>query len=155
MHMPVRKYTIDLSAEERDLLHRIITAGTSAARTIMRANILLSSDVHASQNHTTAEIAEMLQTTKTTIQNVRKSYAENGLEYAINRKKRSTPPVPAKIDGTIEAHIIALCCSQPPEGYARWSVRLLADKCVELGFIESISHMTICRTLKKMNLSLT
>jgi hypothetical protein len=121
----------------------------------MRANILLSSDIHVSQNHTTAEIAEMLHTTKTTIQNVRKSYFENGLEYAIHRKKRATPPVPAKVDGDVEAHIIALCCSQPPKGYVRWSVRLLSDKCVELGFIESISHMTISRTLKKMNLSLT
>ena len=153
--MPVKKYIIDLSTENCDLLHRIIKTGTSTARIIMRANILLSSDIHASQNHTTAEIAEMLHTTKTTIQNVRKSYAENGLEYAIHRKKRTKPPVPAKVDGNVEAHIIALCCSQPPEGYARWSVRLLSDKCVELGFIESISHMTISRTLKKMNLSLT
>jgi transposase len=153
--MPVRKYIIDLSTEEFDLLHRIIRTGTSTARIIMRANILLSSDIHASQNHTTAEIAEMLHTTKTTIQNVRKSYAENGVEHAIHRKRRTTPPVPAKVDGNVEAHIIALCCSQPPEGYARWSVRLLSDKCVELGFIESISHMTISRTLKKMNLSLT
>lgn len=153
--MPVRKYIIDLSTEERDLLRRIIKTGTSTAKIIMRANILLSSDVHANQKHTTAEIAEILHTTKTTIQNVRKSYAENGFEYAIHRKKRTTPPVPAKVDGDVEAHIIALCCSQPPEGYARWSVRLLSDKCVELGFIESISHMTISRTLKKMNLSLT
>jgi hypothetical protein len=153
--MPVRKYIMDLSTEDCDLLHRIIKTGTSTARVIMRANILLSSDIHASQNHTMAEIAEMLHTTKTTIQNVRKSYAENGLEYAIHRKKRTTPPVPAKVDGDVEAHIIALCCSQPPEGYARWSVRLLSDKCVELGFIDSISHMTISRTLKKMNLSLT
>lgn len=153
--MPIRKYIIDLSTEERDLLHKIIKTGTLTARIIMRANILLSSDIHASQSHTTAEIAEMLHTTKTTIQNVRKSYAENGLGHAINRKKRSTPPVPAKVDGDVEAHIIALCCSQPPEGYARWSVRLLSDKCVELGLIESISHMTISRTLKKMNLSLT
>lgn len=152
--MPVRKYTIDLSNEERDLLHKITKTGTSTARIIMRANILLSSDIHAGQKHTTAGIAEILHTTKTTIQNVRKSYAENGLEYAIHRKKRTTPPVPAKVDGDVEAHIIALCCSQPPEGYARWSVRLLSDKCVELGFIESISHMTISRTLKKMNLSL-
>lgn len=153
--MPIRKYIIDLSTEKSDFLHRIIKSGTSTARMIMRANILLLSDIHASQYHTTAEIAEMLHTTKTTIQNVRKSYAENGFEYSIHRKKRTTPPVPAKVDGAVEAHIIALCCSQPPEGYARWSVRLLSDKCVELGFIESISHMTISRTLKKMNLSLT
>ena len=154
MHMPVKKYTIDISTEERDWLYKIVKTGTSTARIIMRANILLASDIHAAQSHTTAEIAEILHTTKTTIQNVRRSYAKNGLERAINRKKRNTSPVPAKVDGKLEAHIIALCCSQPPEGYARWSVRLLSNKCVELGFIDSISHTTINRTLKKMNLSL-
>jgi hypothetical protein len=153
--MPIKKYTIDLSTAERDLLHKIIRAGTSTPRIIMRANILLSSDIHACQSYTTAEIADMLQTTITTIQNVRKTYAENGLGYAIHRKRRTSPPVSAKIDKEVEAQIIALCCSQPPEGYTRWSVRLLSNKCVELGFIESISHMTISRTLKKMNLSLT
>jgi len=153
--MPVKKYTINLSTEERDWLYKIVKTGTSTARIIMRANILLASDIHAAQSHTTVEIAEILHTTKTTIQNVRKAYAENGLECTIYRKKRNTPPLPAKVDGNLEAHIIALCCSQPPKGYARWSVRLLSNKCVELGFIDSISHMTISRTLKKMNLSLT
>jgi len=152
--MPTRKYTIDLSTEEHDRLSKIIKTGTTTARAILRANILLASDTHAVQKHSTTEIAELLHTTKTTIQTVRKAYAENGLERAIYRKKRITPPVPAKVDGEVEAHIIALCCTTPPKGYSRWSVRLLADKCVELGFIDSISHMTVSRTLKKTNLSL-
>ena len=78
-----------------------------------------------------------------------------GLEATINRKKRETPPVPAKVTGDIEAHIIALACGEPPEGYSRWSVRLIAQKCVELNYIDSISHMTVSRILKKTNLSLT
>jgi len=77
------------------------------------------------------------------------------LPLALQRKKRATPPVAPKVTGDVEAHIIALCCSSPPEGYSRWTVRLLADKCVELGIIDSISPMTINRTLKKTNLSRT
>jgi hypothetical protein len=92
-------------------------------------------------------------TTPTTVQTVRTEYAEKGLDVALYRKKRMTPPVPAKVDGELEAHIIALCCSKPPTGYSKWSVRLWADKCVELGYVESISHMTISRTLKKTNLN--
>jgi hypothetical protein len=152
-HMPTKKYTIDLSTEERNLLNKIIKTGTSTARTILRANILLASDVRAGKSFTTAEIATLFQTTSTTVQNARTAYAKNCLESVLYRKKRATPPVPAKVGGEVEAHIIALCCTNPPKGYARWSVRLLADKCVELGFVDSISHMTVSRTLKKMNLS--
>ena len=72
----------------------------------------------------------------------------NGLESTIDRKKRETPPVPAKVTGDVEAHIVALACSEPPEGYERWTVRLLADKCVELNYVDSLSHMTVSRVLK-------
>jgi hypothetical protein len=116
---------------------------------------IVVSDVNAGKSFTTAEIATLFQTTSTTVQNVGTACAKNGLESALYRKKRATPPVPAKVDGEVEAHIIALCCTNPPKGYARWSVRLLADKCVELGYVDSISHMTVSRTLKKTNLSLT
>lgn len=98
---------------------------------------------------TVAEIANVFNTTPTTVQNVRTSYANNGLETTINRKKRETPPVPPKVTGDVEAHIIALACSEPPEGYSRWTVRLLADKCVELNYAESLSHMTVSIVLKK------
>ena len=73
----------------------------------------------------------------------------NGLESTIYRKKRETPPVPAKVTGDVEAHIVTLACSEPPEGYERWTVRLLADKCVELNYVDSLSHMTVSRVLKK------
>ena len=86
---------------------------------------------------------------------MRASYCKNGLEATINRKKRETPPIPAKVTGEVEAHIIALACGQPPEGYSRCTLRLLADKTVELGYIESISHVTVSNILEKTNLSLT
>ena len=84
---------------------------------------------------------------------MRSSYCAKGLEATINRKKRETPPVPAKVTGEVEAHVVALACSEPPEGYSKWTLRLLADKTVELGYIDSISHVTISTILKKMNLS--
>ena len=101
------------------------------------------------------ETAKCFNTTSTTVQNIRTAYAKYGLDAALYRKKRKTPPVQPKVDGKLEAHIIAICCSQPPKGYQRWTLRLIADKCVELGYVDSISHMTVMRTLKKTNLSLT
>ena len=78
-----------------------------------------------------------------------------GLERVLTRKKRETPPVPVKVTGEVEAHVIALACGAPPEGYEKWSLRLLADKCVELNYIDSISHTTVANILKKTNSSLT
>ena len=152
--MPSFKYVIELSTQDKEYLLDIVTKGTSPARTILRANILLSSDKNTDKYMTVAEIANAYHTTPTTVQNVRASYCETGLEATIKRKKRETPPVPAKVTGEVEAHIIALACGEPPEGYARWSLRLLADKTVELGYIDSISHSTVSSVLKKTNLSL-
>lgn len=153
--MPSFKYIIELSEQDRTELIDIVTKGSSSARKILRANILLASDKRNEKYMTVAEIAEAYHTTPTTVQTVRTSYCENGLEATINRKKRKTPPVPAKVTGEVEAHIIALACSDPPEEYSKWTLRLLADKTVELGYIESISHVTVSSVLKKMNLSLT
>jgi hypothetical protein len=100
-------------------------------------------------------VAKFLQTTPTTVQTVIIEYAEQGLEAVLSRKKQQGPPAAKKEDDSLEAPIIALCCGTAPEGYARWILRLLADKCVELGYIDAISHTTISRTLKKTNLSLT
>lgn len=152
--MPSTKYIIELNETERKILMDIVKKGNSPARTIMRANILLASD-RGNKYMTVAEIAATFNTTPTTVHNVRTSYVNRGLEATINRKKRETPPVPAKVTGDIEARIIALACGEPPEGYSRWSVRLIAEKCVELNYIDSISHMTVSRILKKTNLSLT
>lgn len=153
--MPSYKYIIELSEQDRIELYDIVTKGTSSARKSLRANILLASDRRSGKYMTVAEIAKAYHTTPTTVQTVRTSYCEKGLEATINRKKRETPPVPAKVTGEVEAHIIALACSDPPEGYSKWTLRLLADKTVELGYIESISHVTVSSVLKKMNLSLT
>lgn len=151
--MPSLKYVIKLSAEDREKLTDIVTKGKSPARTILRANILLASDRRSETYMTVSEISKAYHTTPTTVQTVRRSYYEKGLEATINRKKRETPPVPAKVTGEVEAHVVALACSEPPEGYSKWTLRLLADKTVELGYIDSISHVTISTILKKMNLS--
>ena len=153
--MPSVKYVIELSDADRKTLNDIVSKGQSPAKLILRANILLASDKNNKKHMTVAEIANVFNTTPTTVQNVRTSYANFGLAATINRKKRETPPVPPKVTGDVEAHIIALACSEPPEGYSRWTVRLLADKCVELNYAESLSHMTVSRVLKKTNLSLT
>ncbi len=147
--MPSFKYVIELSEQDKEQLTEIITTGRRTALTILRANILLASDKRNDKYMTVAEIAEVYHTTATTVQNVRSSYCEKGLEATLNRKKRETPPVPAKVTGEVEAHIIALACGEPPEGYSKWTLRLLADKTVELGYIDSISHVTVSNVLKK------
>lgn len=147
--MPSLKYVIELSAEDEAALIDIVTKGKSPARTILRANILLASDRRTEKYMTVSEVSKAYHTTPTTAQTVRNSYCEKGLEATIKRKKRETPPVPAKVTEEVEAHVIALACGEPPEGYSRWTLRLLADKTVELGYIESISHVTISTILKK------
>ena len=153
--MPSIKYVIELSNQEKVRLMEIVKKGNSPARTILRANILLASDKQNDKYMTVSEIANAYRTTPTTVQTVRASYCKKGLEATITRKKRETPPIPAKVTGEVEAHVIALACGQPPEGYSKWTLRLLANKTIELGYIESISHVTISTILKKTNLSLT
>ena len=153
--MPSVKYVIELSNQEKVRLMEIVKKGSSPARTILRANILLASDKQNDRYMTVSEIANAYRTTPTTVQTVRTSYCKKGLEATITRKKRETPPIPAKVTGEVEAHIIALACGQPPEGYSKWTLRLLANKTVELGYIKSISHVTVSTILKKTNLSLT
>ena len=153
--MPSIKYVIELSNQEKIRLMEIVKKGNSPARTILRANILLASDKQNDRYMTVSEIANAYRTTPTTVQTVRASYCKKGLEATITRKKRETPPIPAKVTGEVEAHVIALACGQPPEGYSKWTLRLLANKTVELGYIKSISHVTVSTILKKTNLSLT
>ena len=153
--MPSIKYVIELSNQEKVRLMEIVKKGNSPARTILRANILLASDKQSDKYMTVSEIANAYRTTPTTVQTVRTSSCKKGLEATITRKKRETPPIPAKVTREVEAHVIALPCGQPPEGYSKWTLRLLANKTIELGYIESISHVTISTILKKTNLSLT
>lgn len=105
--MPSFKYVIELSDKDRTLLNEIVSKGTSTARTILRANILLASDKNSKKYMTVAEIAEVYHTTPTTVQTVRTTFCEKGLEETLRRKKRETPPVPAKITGDVEARVIA------------------------------------------------
>jgi len=153
--MPMTKYSIELSDEDRKILQDTVSKGSASAKMILRANILLASDSANKRRMTVAEIASALHTSPTTVQTARASYATNGLKLTIHRKRRSTPPVAPKVTGDIEARIIAMACGSPPEGYAKWSVRLLAARCVELDILPSISHMTVARLLKKTNTSLT
>lgn len=153
--MPVQKYEVSLSAKEREQLTKIVSSGRMPARTIMRANILLAVDKNGKKPMTVQEAAIAFNTSATTVQKVRTCYGEHGLSAALWRKKRETPPVEAKVTGEVEAHIIALACGEPPKGYAKWTLRLLADKSVKLGYIGSISHTQVGRILKKTNISLT
>jgi transposase len=148
--MPIIKYRVCLSAEERKELLNIISKGAASARAIMRANVLLTADENSPDGRKSeTEIAKLFHVNRQTVHNIRKQYAEKGLTATIGRKKRETPPVEPKITGEVEAKIIALSCSSPPEGRSRWSLRLLADKSVELNFIDSISHEAVGRLLKK------
>jgi transposase len=152
-----KKYIVELTEEEREYLHKLISSGTAPARKLNRARILLKADVG---KHTEGEalidkeIAQMLETSTATVQRVRERFYEGGLEAALERSlpdriyKRS-------LDGRAEAHLIALACSEAPRGWDRWSLRLLADKAVELGIIDSISHETVRKALKKTNFALT
>lgn len=150
------KRIIKLSQDERRQLKRFISIGEHPSRLVQRAQIILALDTSYGRTPDDEMIlARNLGISRQTVQNAKRDYLELGIEHYLERRKRKSPPVPAKVDGEFEAHLIALCCSDPPEGYARWSVRLLSDKVVELDYIDSISHMTVSRVLKKTNLSLT
>jgi transposase len=152
-----KKYIVQLTEEERKYLRKLISAGSAPARKLNRARILLKADVgqHAEgEALIDHEIAYMLETSTATVQRVRERFYEGGLEAAL---ERSLPDRVYKrsLEGRAEAHLIALACSEAPRGRDRWSLRLLADKAVELGIVESISHETVRKALKKTNLSLT
>jgi len=149
-----QKYFVKLTSEERQQLEKIVTSGTSSARKIQRARILLKSDCsEGGPNWSYEAICEAFDVNSMTVTNVRKAYIERGLEQTINRKKPERE-YPHSLDGDAEAHLIALACGEVPDGYERWSLRLLRDRFVKLEIISSISHETIRTTLKKKNLSL-
>jgi transposase len=149
--MPKRNYEVKLSEEERNILKKIVHTGSAPAKKIMRSHILLSTDDNRVPKQSVREVAEIYGVSTTTVNEVRKSYAEKGLEDTINRKKRETPPVAPKITGDVEARIIALSCTEPPPGYSRWTIRLLTKKVIELDYIESIGRTSVNEILKKTN----
>ena len=150
--MPKVKNHVCLSSTERNTLQRLISKGAATAKSIMHANVLLATDENNGKGRMSeTEIAKLFHVSKQTVHTIRQLYSEKGLDAALGRKKRNTPPVPAKITGDVEARIIALSCSEPPSGRSKWTLRLLADKAVELEIIDSISHVAVGQLLKKTN----
>ena len=145
-----KTYVVSLSKEERDHLKNLVSTGIDQARKLSRARILLKAD----EDWTDKEIVEALEVSRPTVERVRKRYAEQGLEQALNRQA-STRQYERKFDGEAEAHLIALVCGPVPHGYAKWSLRLLAEKVVRLEQVElsSVSHETVRQVLKKTSLS--
>jgi transposase len=144
-----QKYPIRLTFQEQEYLTKIVTTDTAPARKIIRANILLASDENRLQGKLSArQISEMYHVHPQTVHDIRKKFCQDGLEKALNRKKRKSQP-PFKITGDVEAKVTALACSQAPEGRSQWNLRLLADRTVELEIVDSISHQSIRKILKK------
>ena len=150
------RYRVTLTKEERKELEDIIRRGKTHARRFIHARALLLCDAGADgPAWNVADVATALGVTSRSIEHLKKRFVEDGFEAALERKPREKPPREVIFDGAFEARLIALACSDAPVGHRRWTVRLLADKAVELRFAESVSHMTVQRVLKKTNLSLT
>ena len=148
----MKKYIVRLSGEERKSLKSLVSSGKGPARIFTRARILLKADIGESgPGWPDEKIAEALDVTIQTIERVRKQLVEEGLEAVLSRRQYVQEVSRKKLDGDAEAHLIALACSETPKGYSRWSLRLLADRMVELGYVESISHEAVRRVLKKTN----
>ncbi len=151
----MKKYIITLTKEEREYLNKIVSKGTHKSQKVINALLLLSCDEGNFQKKrsTNKEISRVLKIGMRKIDRVKKRFIEEGLDITLHGKKGSRIYA-KKADGDFEAHLIALSCSDPPEGFSRWSMRLLADKVVELDYIDSVSHETIRQVLKKMKLNL-
>lgn len=151
----MKKYIVTLTKDEREILSNLASKGKHKSQTILNALILLDCDAGEFQTSrsTNEEIARVLNISMKKIDRVKKRFVEEGFDFALNRRKGERVYA-KKADGDFEAHLIALSCSDPPEGFSRWSLRLLADKAVELNYIDSISHEAVRRILKKTNSSL-
>jgi hypothetical protein len=150
------RYKVTLTEEERTELEELSSKGKRAARTVMLARALLLLDAgEYGSPWTVSKVSEALGSSTRTLEKLKKRFVEDGFDAAIERKKREKPPREIKFGGDFEARLIALACSEPPEGRTRWTIRLLAEKVVELNIAPSVSPMTVCNTLKKTNFSLT
>ena len=146
----VKKYVVRLSEDEQRQLEEIVRKGRSPAKRLLKARILLKADVsELGEGWSDGEIIAALDTNSAMVYRLRKQLVEVGCEAALSRKQRATPAIPRIFDGEKEARLIALACSAPPEGHARWTLRLLEEKAVELAIVERASDNTIGRTLKK------
>lgn len=150
------RYRVTLSAQEREALEALTkTSKTNAKRFLYARSLLLCDAGPQGPAWTVADTAEAMGVTPRTIEHLKKRFVEEGLDAALERKKREKPPREVIFDGAFEARLTALACSETPAGRQRWTVRLLAEKAVELNLAPSVSHMTVQRILKKTNLSLT
>jgi hypothetical protein len=145
----MKKYHVTLTDEERQELELMTRKGKRNAQVIRNALVLLNCDENnPTRRKKDSDIAGILGITERTIENIRKKFVLDGLDVALTGKP-SERVYKSKVDGDIEAHIIALSCSEPPEGFSRWSLRMLADKAVELNYIDTISHERVRTVLKK------
>lgn len=151
----MKRYIVTLTEDERENLSVLVFKGKHRSQKILNALILLGCDEGEFQTKrsTNEEMARVLNTSMRKIDRLKKRFVTDGLEIALNGQKGNRL-YPKKVDGDFEAHLVALSCSEPPEGFARWSLRLLSDKVVELNYIDSISHETVRRVLKKTKSSL-
>ena len=148
--MSRKKYVVELSGDEREQLRSVISKGKAAAKAILKARILLKADQGPlGESWTDDRICQALDTNESMVTRVRRQLVEEGLVAVLSRKKRETPPIAPIFDGEAQARLIALACSEPPAGHARWSIRLLADKVVELEIVERAHFNTVGRALKK------
>ena len=151
----MKKFIVTLTEDERKSLTELTSKGKHSSQKILNALTLLACDEgkYQQKRSKNEEIARILNTSMRNIDRVKKQFVVDGLDVALNGKKGSRV-YKKKADGDFEAHLVALSCSDPPEGFSRWSLRLLVEKAVELDYIDSISHETVRRVLKKTNLNL-
>jgi len=151
----MKKFIVTLTRDEREALGALIAKGKHMSQKILNALILLGCDEgdHQMSRSTNEEMSRILSISMRKIDRVKKRFVEEGLDIALNGKK-GTRVYAKKIDGDFEAHLIAVSCSDPPEGFAWWSLRLLAERVVELEYIDAVSHETVRRILKKTNSNL-
>jgi len=144
----VKRYIVRLTEDERKGLKALVSKGRASARKIARAQVLLKVDADGS-NWTDEQAAEAFGMRANTVRDIRQRYVEEGLERALDRKQPADPPRRRKLDGAGEAQLIAMACGEPPEGRARWTLKLLAGQLVELAIVDGISPETVRQTLKK------
>ena len=154
--MANKKFVVELDAAERVRLRALISKGKSSAKSLLKARILLKADQgECGEGWADEEIARALDTNVTMVARVRERLVTEGLEAVLSRKKRETPPIQPIFDGEAQAKLTALACSAPPEGHARWTIRLLSEHVVERRIVPAAHFNTVGRALKKTNLNRT
>ena len=147
----MKRYVVTLEMQEREALEAITRKGSHQSQKVINALVLLNCDEgeHNRQRARGEAIAEVLRISARKVDRVKRRFVEEGMEAALGGRQGRRPSYERKADGAFEAHLVALSCSEPPEGHAQWSLRLLADRVVELGYIDSVSHETVRRVLQK------